>query len=88
MLRNWLGTSKVSCRDHRTRDRGRVVRDFRLPRAGEGVVRWVQGPRLGAVWEAQKTVVTLTGNLAACEARALLVWARVAEFAPVRLVFA
>lgn len=46
------------------------------------------GLRLGAVWEAQKTVVTLTGNLATCEARALLVWARVAEFAPVRLVFA
>jgi hypothetical protein len=46
------------------------------------------GLRLGAVWENQKTAVTLTGNLATQEARALLVSARVAEFAPVRLVFA
>ena len=46
------------------------------------------GLRLGAVWVDQKTAVTLTGNLAAQEARALLVSARVAEFAPVRLVFA
>ena len=46
------------------------------------------GLRLGAVWENQKTAVTLTGNLAAQEARALLLSARVAEFAPVRLVLA
>ena len=46
------------------------------------------GLRLGAVWEAQKTMVKLTGNLASYEARALLVEARVAGFAPVRLVFA
>jgi hypothetical protein len=46
------------------------------------------GLRLGAVWEAHKTSVTLTGNLAALEARALLVSGRVAKFAPVRLVFA
>jgi hypothetical protein len=46
------------------------------------------GIRLGAVWEAQTTVVKLTGNLAAYEARALLTEASVGEFAPVRLVFA
>lgn len=46
------------------------------------------GVRLGAVWEAQTTRVQLTGNLAMQEARALLIDARVAEFAPVRLVFA
>ena len=46
------------------------------------------GVRLGAVWETQTTRVQLTGNLAMQEARALLVEARVAEFAPVRLVFA
>jgi len=46
------------------------------------------GARLGAVWEAQTTRVTLAGNLAAQEARALLVQARVGEFAPVALVFA
>ncbi len=46
------------------------------------------GLHLGAVWDAQNTVVRLTGNLAAQEARALLVSARVAAFAPVRLVFA
>ncbi len=46
------------------------------------------GVRLGAVWEAQTTRVTLAGNLAAQEARALLVQARVGDFAPVPLVFA
>lgn len=43
--------------------------------------------RLGAVWEAQTTRVSLAGNLAA-QARALLVQVRVAEFSPVSLVFA
>lgn len=46
------------------------------------------GIRLGAVWETQTTVVKLTGNLANHDARALLVEASVADFAPVRLVFA
>lgn len=46
------------------------------------------GIRLGAVWEAQTTVVELTGNLANHAARALLAEATVGEFAPVRLVFA
>jgi hypothetical protein len=46
------------------------------------------GLRLGAVWDAQTVRVTLAGNLAAQEARALLLHARVADFAPVPLVFA
>jgi hypothetical protein len=46
------------------------------------------GLRLGAIWDQQTTRVTLTGNLAAHEARALLLDARVADFEPVRLVFA
>jgi len=46
------------------------------------------GVRLGAVWEEQKTMVKLTGNLAAHEARAVLLVAKVAEFAPTKLVFA
>lgn len=46
------------------------------------------GIRLGAVWDAQTTRVVLAGNLAAQEARALLLHARVADFAPVPLVFA
>lgn len=46
------------------------------------------GVRLGAVWEAQTTRVTLAGNLATQEARALLVQARVGNLAPVPLVFA
>ncbi len=46
------------------------------------------GVRLGAVWAAHTTCVTLTGNLARQEARALLVQARIAHFAAVPLVFA
>jgi len=46
------------------------------------------GLRLGAVWDAQTTRVTLAGNLAAQEARAILLQALVGEFAPVPLVFA
>jgi hypothetical protein len=41
------------------------------------------GLRLGAVWDAQTVRVTLAGNLAAQEARALLIHALVADFAPV-----
>ena len=52
------------------------------------VLPYSLGLRLGAVWEAQTTRVTLSGNLATQEARALLAHARVADFAPVLLVFA
>ena len=46
------------------------------------------GKQLGAVWEEQTTSVTLAGNLAAVEARGLLVSAKIGDFDPVRLVFA
>jgi hypothetical protein len=46
------------------------------------------GLQLGAVWEQQTTVVTLTGNLAAVEARGLVVLGTVGRFQPVRLAFA
>lgn len=56
--------------------------------AAVNVLPYSLGLRLGAVWEAQTTHVTLTGNLAAHEARALLLAGQVADFPPVRLVFA
>ena len=46
------------------------------------------GVRLGAVWEEATTRVTLAGNLAAQQARALLVHARVGDFSALPLVFA
>ena len=46
------------------------------------------GLRLGAVWEAQTTLVKLAGNLSTHEARAVLLQGHVAGFAPVPLVFA
>ena len=52
------------------------------------VLPYTLGLRLGAVWEAQTTRVSLAGNLAAHEARAILLQARVADFAPVLLVLA
>ena len=69
---------------------GRTTRAQGLLDSGAtvNVMPFSLGLRVGAVWENQKTTVTLTGNLAAHAARALLVSARVAEFAPVRLVFA
>ncbi len=45
------------------------------------------GVQLGAIWEEQRVSVKLSGNLAASEARALLLTARVANFTPVRLAF-
>jgi len=56
--------------------------------AAVNVLPYGVGLRLGAVWEAQTTRVSLTGNLASHEARALLAEAQVAGFPPVRLVFA
>src|SRR5258708_38932056 len=52
------------------------------------VLPYTLGVRLGAVWEAQTTRVTLAGNLAAHEARALLVQGRVGDFQLVSLFFA
>lgn len=56
--------------------------------AAVNVMPYSIGLKLGGVWESQTTRVTLAGNLAAQEARALLAVARVADFSPVTLVFA
>ena len=56
--------------------------------ASVNVLLYSIGVQLGAVWEEQTTSVILAGNLAAVEARGLLVSAQVGDFAPVRLVFA
>jgi hypothetical protein len=52
------------------------------------VLPYAVGCQLGAVWEQQTVPVRLSGNLAACEARALLLTGQVTDFAPVRLAFA
>ena len=52
------------------------------------VLHLAVGQQLGAVWAQQNVPVRLTGNLARLEARALVVTATVAPFAPVRLAFA
>lgn len=46
------------------------------------------GVQLGAMWDEQTTPVCLTGNLAASEARAIILRATVGQFPPVRLAFA
>jgi hypothetical protein len=56
--------------------------------ASVNVLPYNVGLQLGAVWEEQTTSVMLAGNLAAVEARGLLVVAQIGEFDPVRLVFA
>jgi len=56
--------------------------------AALNVLPYNVGLQLGAVWEQQTVPVQLSGNLAASEARALLVTGHVADFAPVRLAFA
>src|ERR1041385_5995883 len=56
--------------------------------AAVNVLPYTVGLRLGASWEAQAIRVTLTGNLAAQEARALLTYGTVADFPPVQLAFA
>ena len=47
-----------------------------------------RGLELGAVWDRQTTRIRLTGNLAAVEARGILVDATVGGLSPVRLAFA
>lgn len=46
------------------------------------------GMQLGAIWERQTTLIQLAGNLAATEARVLIVEARVASIPPASLAFA
>jgi hypothetical protein len=56
--------------------------------AAVNVLPYQIGVQLGGEWEQQTTHLRLTGNLAQVEARALVVSATVAQFEPVRLVFA
>jgi hypothetical protein len=56
--------------------------------AAVNVLPFHLGLELGLDWNQQSTPVTLTGNLAQAEARGVLLQARVADFKPVKLVFA
>jgi len=56
--------------------------------AALNVLPYNLGIQLGVVWEQQTVPVALSGNLAASEARALLLTGQVADFLPVRLAFA
>lgn len=56
--------------------------------AAVNVLPYTVGVDLGFDWDQQTTAVQLSGNLAIAEARAVLVSAVVAGFAPVRLAFA
>jgi hypothetical protein len=56
--------------------------------AAVNVLPYTLGVGLGAIWEEQATRVTLSGNLAAQEARAILVQVRVGDLNPATLVFA
>lgn len=56
--------------------------------ADVNVLPYPVGAQLGAVWDEQRTAITLSGNLAHYEARGIIVEATVGEFVPVRLAFA
>ncbi len=56
--------------------------------AALSVLPYDVGVQLGVVWEQQTIPVQLAGNLAASDARAILVTATIGQFAPVRLAFA
>jgi hypothetical protein len=56
--------------------------------ASVNVLPYSIGVQLGYKWERQTTALTLTGNLAQYEARAVVVQVVVGQFAPVQLVFA
>jgi hypothetical protein len=70
------------------RDSAVEVLDLLDTGASVNVLPYSVGVQLGATWEEQTTSVILAGNLAAVEARGLLVSAQVSDFDPVRLVFA
>jgi hypothetical protein len=55
--------------------------------AALNVLPYDVGLQLGVVWEEQTVPVRLSGNLAASEARALLLTGQVADLSPVRLAF-
>jgi hypothetical protein len=69
-------------------DRARTVSGLLDTGAMVNVLPYQVGLDLGATWEQASVPVQLTGNLAQFEARALIVFASVGRFAPVRLVFA
>jgi hypothetical protein len=56
--------------------------------ASVNVLPYSKGVELGAVWEQQTIQLELSGNLAAVEARGLLLTTTIARFNPVRLAFA
>ncbi|MCC3412378.1 MULTISPECIES: retroviral-like aspartic protease [unclassified Microcoleus] len=56
--------------------------------ASMNVLPYEIGLQLGAVWDEQTFVISLSGNLANIEARALLLSGTVSRFAPVNLAFA
>ena len=56
--------------------------------ADVNVLPYSVGLALGSVWETLGTSVTLSGNLAALEARGVILDATVGQFPPVRLAFA
>lgn len=56
--------------------------------ASVNVLPYSVGLQLGAIWEEQNIAVTLAGNLAAVEARGLVIPTQIGNFEPVRLVFA
>ncbi|MDB9509875.1 retroviral-like aspartic protease [Kamptonema animale CS-326] len=56
--------------------------------ASMNVLPYEIGLQLGAVWEEQTFIISLSGNLVNIEARALLLSGTVSRFAPVNLAFA
>ena len=56
--------------------------------ASVSVLPYKVGKELGAVWENQTVKLSLTGNLAQFEARAVILSAEIGQFSPVDLAFA
>ena len=56
--------------------------------ASVNVLPYLVGLQLGAVWEDQKAIIQLSGNLAMMEARGLVLSATVADYPSVLLAFA
>ena len=56
--------------------------------ASVNVLPYSIGLQLGGVWEDLRVAIQLGGNLAECEARGLLLSAKVGSFSPVQLGFA
>ncbi len=69
---------------------GSTKRVFGLVDSGStvSVLPYKIGLELGAIWENEKIPLSLTGNLANFEAKALFLNAQIAGFPPLRLAFA